>query len=145
MIPLRDDLSGGGPPAAALLLVFAALVGGLVAEGSSFWAAALCALGMYLFSPSVVRSKGALVALLIAVAGGLAAFGLASLIGTSAQAWITPGATASVTCAHLLIHRRARIVGLVLLPAASRVVSAPAIAIAALLLVATSALVASGA
>lgn len=132
MIPLRDDLSGGGPPPGTLLLVIAVFASGLASGGPGFWAGLVCAIGMFLFAPSVVRSKGTLAAIAIAILGGAVGLGITYLLGGTQWTWVAPGATAAIVITHLLIHRHARILGLILLPGASRVVSAPAGAVAAL-------------
>lgn len=100
---------------------------------------------MYIFAPSLVRDIGTPATFAIAAAGALCLSAIASLAGLDAQTWIAPGASGATAVAHLVRYRRARVLGLLVLPAASRVVSTPAPSFAVIWGTAAIALVATGA
>lgn len=125
MIPLRDDIPGDGAPPTALALCLLVIVAGVALPGGDPWTTIAAVIAVYLFAPSVVRDRNGLSALAIAVVGGLIAGAGAVAAGIPSGLLVGPGAAASLALTHLALHRGARILSLVPLPAAARVVAVP--------------------
>jgi len=128
MIPLRDDLPGGGTPAVTYLLALGLLIWSLAA-GDGFWLGLLAGLGAWIWSPALTRRVGPAPAALVAAIGAAAGWLLANA-GQQSE-WAIAAAPVALALVHLLLHPKARVLGLVLVPFRSFVTAVPSLAVAA--------------
>ena len=131
MIPLRDNLHSGGAPLFAAGLTLVMLIAGTALPGGGVWIGLLSALGAWIWSPSLVRERGAALTLLLAAAGAAVGFALAHSTQTDAGGPAVAAAAATLALAHLCSHPKAKVLVLIALPLRTGLAEIPSGAVAA--------------